>query len=171
MQPAGGSCTSKEGLRTMSFAEAVTYRDAQPVTLVWIDAREAVIVTWADDEAHVQRVAGALPPHERSIGHIRIDPAVRHGGGLRQDKLDHRRAHREHQYLEAVAGHIPAEGPVEVIGSGELRLHLARLLREGRPNRAGPVTTEAARPLTEAQLIARVRELAGHPAPRQVPQL
>jgi hypothetical protein len=142
-----------------------------PVSLVWIDARRAVIATWRAGAPHIDTVAADIPPRDRSVGHVRQDPAIRHGGGQRQDKLDHRRADREREFLEAVTARIPATGRVDVIGSGEMHVHLARRLREAPGATASPreVTTEPAKPMTDAQVVARLRELAGHPAPRQKP--
>ena len=155
----------------MSSTTPALSNDEPPVILVWIDARRAVIATWQAGAPHVDTVAAEIPPRERSVGHVRQDPAIRHGGGQRQDKLDHRRHEQEREFLEAVTARIPATGRVDVIGSGEMRLHLARRLREAHGAAAllRVVTTEAAKPMTEAQIVARLRELAGHPAPRQKP--
>ena len=140
----------------------------QPLTLVWIDAREAVLAAWDRGAVRLEHVVGALPPRERSTGHVRLDPAIRHGGGQRQDKLEHRRHEREEHYLEAVAARVPPDGPVEIVGPGELRLHLARRLQASRGGVTRTVATEPAGPLTEAQLVARLRSAVGHPARRQL---
>jgi len=155
----------------MSSTTPANSNDEPLVNLIWVDARKAVIATWRGGAPHVDTVAADIPPRDRSVGHVRQDPAIRHGGGQRQDKLDHRRADREREFLDAVTARIPAAGRVDVIGSGEMRLHLARRLREAPGATASPreVTTEAAKPMTEAQVVARLRELAGHPAPRQKP--
>ena len=50
-------------------------------TLVWIDAREAVIVRIRGKRARIQHVELDVPAHHRATGHVRHDPAVRHGGG------------------------------------------------------------------------------------------
>lgn len=150
----------------MASAAFGSRQQVLPVTLVWIDARSAIVATWEHGEAHTERVSGDVPPHERSVGHVRIDPTVRHGGGQRQDKLDHRRNDHERAYLDDVAGHLPTSGPIEIIGPGPLRLRLVHRLQS--PSDGSPLTTAPSGPLTEAQLLARLRELAGQPAPRQL---
>jgi len=152
----------------MSSADSSHRSDEQPLTLIWIDARKAVLAAWDRGAVRLEHVIGALPPQERSVGHVRLDPAVRHGGGQRQDKLEHRRYEREQHYLEAVVARVPAVGAVEILGPGELRLHLARRLRRSRAGATRSIATEPAGPLTEAQLIARLRALVGHPARRQL---
>lgn len=139
-----------------------------PVTLVWIDARQAVVARWERGSVQVERIAGELPPHDRTVGHTRRNPLIRHGGGQPQTRLDHRRQEAEHAYLEAVTAHVAGDGAVEVIGSGPMRHHLARRLRaQARPGVPRPVHTAPADQLTEAQIVARLRELAGHPPARQ----
>ena len=50
-------------------------------TLVWIDAREAVIIRMQGDRARIERVELEVPPHHRANGRVRHDPAICHGGG------------------------------------------------------------------------------------------
>lgn len=139
-----------------------------PVTLIWIDARQAVVARWGEGAARLDRVAGDLPPHERSLGHVKHNPLIRQGGGQLQTRLDHRRHEAEHAYIDAVLVHVPDEGYVEVIGPGPMRHHLvSRLLRRERPGAARVVRTQAADQMTDAQVAARLRELAGHPPARR----
>lgn len=132
-------------------------------TLVWIDSEEAIIVRW-DDRATVERVRSQVEGRHRSSGRVRIDPSVRHGGGRASpDALE--RARREHlrAFIEDVAAHVPLADDVMVVGPGVVRERLERDLRaddrkHGRPRR---VHSAAAERLTEQELVARVRTLAG----------
>src|SRR3989304_857719 len=56
----------------------------------------------------------------------------------------------------------------EIVGQGPVHERLADLVAEqdARHGRSREVTARPAKVLTEAQLIARVREIAGDPAPR-----
>jgi hypothetical protein len=54
-------------------------------TLVWIDAREAVIARWQGGESHLERLHSDVPAHHRSTGHVTYDPAVGHGGVAPKD--------------------------------------------------------------------------------------
>lgn len=138
------------------------------MTLVWIDSQEALIVRW-DGQARIDRVRSEVPPHHHSTGHLRIDPAVRHGGGgavetgIERDRQEHLRV-----FLHQVADRIPPEEDVRIVGPGPVRDHLRRLVREDdrRHHRTRSVGSGRAAPLTERQLVARVRALAGEPANR-----
>jgi hypothetical protein len=114
------------------------------------------------------------PPHERSAGHVRHDPAVRHGGGLPQAKLETHRLEHLRQGIAKVAATLPDDEDVLIIGPGTVRERLAAEVHETdrkRPPRvpSREVRTEAARRLTEAQLGERLRELVGEPPPRVLP--
>jgi hypothetical protein len=130
-------------------------------TLVWIDSEEAIIVRWAD-RATVERVRSEVPGKHRSAGHVRFDPSVRHGGG-EADAAE--RARREHlrAFLEEVAGHVPDTDDVTVVGPGLVRERLERNLRadDRRHGRRRHVHSAAAERLSEQELVAHVRELAG----------
>ncbi len=152
----------------VSLATAPGSGVGSPVTLVWIDARQAVIAHWVRDTVEIERIPGDLPPRDRSVGRMRHNPLIRQGGGQPQTRLDHRRQEAEHAYLDAVLSRVPTGGAVEVIGPGPIRHHLVRRLRD-RPHAgtAGEVRTRPADQMTEAQIAARLRELAGHPPARQ----
>jgi hypothetical protein len=137
-------------------------------TLVWIDSEEAIIVRWAD-RATVERIRSDVPGRHRSSGHVRIDPTVRHGGGgASAEALE--RARRDHlrSFIEDVASHVPECDDVTVVGPGLVRARLERNLRaddrhHGRHRR---VHSAAAERLSEQELVAHVRELAGDPPRR-----
>lgn len=141
-------------------------------TLIWIDSEEAIIVRWAD-RATVERIRSDVPGRHRSTGHVRVDPAVRHGGGgPSAAALD--RARREHlrAFLEDVLRHVPEDDDVTVVGPGLVRERLERSLRadDRRHSRRRHVRSAAADRLSEQTLVARVRELAGDaPRRRRVP--
>lgn len=136
-------------------------------TLVWIDSEEAIIVRWAD-RATVERIRSDVPGRHRSTGHHRFDPLVRHGGGA-PDAAE--RARRDHlrAFLDDVAGHVPETDDVTVVGPGMVRERLERSLRadDRKHGRRRHVHSAAAERLSEQELVAHVRQLAGD-APRRV---
>jgi hypothetical protein len=131
-----------------------------PWSLIWIDADETIIVGWQAGGPRLDRIVSSVPAHRRSTGHIRFDPRVRHGGGAGQAKIEaHRREHLR-RYLRDVAARLPIHD-LEIIGPGTVREHLASLLRrqDRRAGRHRQVTCRPSMPLSEPQLVARLREL------------
>ena len=137
-------------------------------TLVWIDSEEAIIVRWAD-RATVERIRSDVPGRHRSTPHVRVDPSIRHGGGGASADLAER-VRREHlrAFLEAVAEHVPETDDVTVVGPGLVRERLERNLRadDRHHGRRRQVHSAAADRLSEQELVAHVRALAGD-APRR----
>jgi len=136
----------------------------RPSALVWIDAREAIIVRWQDDRARLERVESEVPAHHRATGHVRHDPAVRHGGGGSPQTAGepHRLEHLE-RFVAEIASRVGADEELLILGPGTVREHLERHILEsdGRHGRHRDMTCEASRPYTDRQLIARLRHFAG----------
>ena len=137
---------------------------------VWVDGTRAVVVRWVG-HAIVDHVEDDVPSRHRSTGHIRHDPAVRHGGGgivaeqVERDRMRHRAAH-----LRRVAALVPVTGPVLVLGPGSARLELEHAVAaaDRRCRRDRSVWSEASGRLTDRELIARLRASIGASADRRV---
>ena len=73
-------------------------------------------------------------------------------------------------FLETVAGRVPPGDDVRIVGPGDVRLRLGRLIREQdrQASRKRQIDTRAAGPLTERELVAHVRHLAGDRPPAPV---
>jgi hypothetical protein len=140
--------------------------------LVWIDARAARIVRWQDGLRETVLLSD-VPVHRRSTGHVRHDPSIRHGGGggVPQTADEPHRLEHVRRFVESVAAVVPPDEHVEILGPGTMRQRLATFLREAdtRHGRVRTVRTAAAQRMTDPELGARARELAGEPARRQRP--
>ena len=139
-------------------------------TLVWVDSRRAVVVRWIDGEAVTARLESAVPAPRRAPGHVRHDPMVRHGGGGEpQTAGDPHRNEHLRRFIDAVADRLEGGGPVTLLGPGTVHEHLEKELRERdlRTGRAREVTAEASRPMTDRQLVARLRHSVDADPPRR----
>ncbi len=136
----------------------------RPSTLVWIDAREAVIVRWRGGVARLERVESDVPAHRRATGHVRHDPSVRHGGGGSPQSAGepHRLEHLE-RFVDDIASRLAPDDDLLMIGPGTVHARLARQVAasDGRHGRHRDIACEASPPLTDRQLIARLRRFAG----------
>jgi hypothetical protein len=137
--------------------------DTQDCTLVWIDTREAVIVRWQGGAAAIERHHSDVPPHHKGTGHVRYDPAVQHGGGAPHDTGEQRRLEHLARFVETIANLVPPDDELVILGPGTVRDRLEQRIRETdrHASRTRGVTCQAAGRLTDRQLMARVRRLAG----------
>ena len=150
--------------------EAVETPAPRPATLVWIDERLAVIARWRDGAARLERVESEVPNRHRSTGHVRHDPAVRHGGGgAPQTAGEPHRLEHLARFLDAVAARLPEDEDVVFLGPGTVRDHLrTRVLdADAEHRRTRAVTSQASARLTDRQLVARLRRLSGAEPPRR----
>jgi hypothetical protein len=137
---------------------------ARSSTLVWIDAREAVIASSDGKRVRIDRVESDVPAHHRSTGHVRHDPSVRHGGGGSPQTAGE--AHRlEHlkQFVVDVANRLPSGDALLILGAGTVHERLAQHLSESdvRHGRGRDIVCEASLRLTDRQLTGRLRRFAG----------
>ncbi len=135
-------------------------------TVVWIDREEAILARW-NGEARVERIRAGISERREPVGHV---SATRHGvGGAAEDLIERDRAEHLKRFLGEVAGRISPEDDLEIVGPGTVREHLESLVRtdDRRHGRNRSVNSKAAGHLSERQLVARVRELAGHPPRRR----
>lgn len=150
--------------------EAVAASAPATGTVVWVDGTSAVVVRWAGRPV-VDRMSADVPSHHRWTGHIRHDPAVRHGGGgvvgdqLERDRLRHRADH-----LHRVAALVPDTGDVLLLGPGSARLELERAIgsSDRLHHRHRPLRSEPSGRMTERELVARLRESVGRAPVRRV---
>jgi hypothetical protein len=135
-------------------------------TLVWIDSEEALIVRWTD-RATVERVRSDVPGRHRADGSLPVDPALRHDGGA-ADAFERARREDLRRFVDQVACRVPDADDVLVVGPGVLRGRLERVIRadDRHHNRQRLVHSAAAERLSEQELVAHVRAIAGDPPPR-----
>jgi hypothetical protein len=139
--------------------------------LVWIDAREAVIVRWVEGLASVERLASDVPAHRRSTGHVRHDPMTCRGGGASQTAGEARRLEHLDRFVEEVADRLAGDEDIVLVGPGTVYERLEARLREidAQGRRSRPISVRRAARLTERQLVAQLREhLGASPRRRRV---
>jgi hypothetical protein len=148
----------------------VTAEVGRAGALVWIDAREAVIVRWVDGASSVERLESDVPAHRRSTGHVRHDPMTRHGGGgSSQTAGEPRRLEHLDRFVDDVAERLAGDEDIVLVGHGTVHERLDARLREidAQGRRVRPISVRPADRLTERQLIAKLREHLGVGARRR----
>jgi hypothetical protein len=137
----------------------------RPSTLIWIDARNAIIARWQDDHVGLVRAESEVPARRRATGHVRHDPSVRHGGGGGSPQNAGEPQRQEHlkRFLTDVEHRVAPGDDLLILGSGTVHERLRRQISksDAHHGRHRRITCEAAAPLTERQLIARLRGFAG----------
>lgn len=132
-------------------------------TGIWISAESAMVLRWSPELTVRHRIDSTVPGRHRSTG---TPPTEKHPAGE-----GHRDEHMRTFFVK-VAQALPVEDDVLLVGDGEVVEHFAAQVRSddishGRRRR---IEVEKAGPLTERQLLARIRGFAGSPARRHLPR-
>lgn len=136
--------------------------DDRPLSLVWIDSRTATIVRWVDDRAVIERLVSDVPVHHRGGEHVRHDPTIRPGGGGGSAATSDEPRRLEHlaRFFRDVTDRLP-DGDLELIGPGTVHEQLATAVRAADRAGARRISVAPSAPLTDRQLVARLRRLSG----------
>jgi hypothetical protein len=130
---------------------------------VWISADSATVLRWSPELTVRHRIDSRVPGRHRSTGR---PPTEKHPASE-----GYRDEHMRTFFLQVTRA-LPIEDDVLLVGDGEVVEHFAEQVRadddsHGRKRR---IEVEKGGPLTERQLLARVRTFAGSPAKRHLPR-
>ena len=132
-------------------------------TGVWISADSATVLRWSPGLTVRHRIDSRVPGRHRSTGR---PPTEKHPAseGYRDEQM--------RTFFVQVTQALPIEDDLLLVGDGEVVEHFAEQVRadddsHGRERR---IEVEKGGPLTERQLLARVRTFAGSPAKRHLPR-
>ncbi len=132
-------------------------------TGVWISANSATVLRWSPELTVRHRIDSTVPGRHRSTGR---PPTEKHPAGE-----GHRDEHMRTFFVQ-VALVLPVDDDLLLVGDGEVVEHFAEQVRmdDDSQGRKRQILVEKGGPLTEPQLLARIRTFAGLPAKRRVPR-
>jgi hypothetical protein len=132
-------------------------------TGVWMTADSAMIVRWSAELTVRHRIDSTVAGRHRATGRPPTEE--------RQGDEGHRDEHMR-TFFDQVAHAMPVEDDLLLVGDGEVVEHFADRVRtddESR-GRGRRIQVEKGGPITERQLLARIRTFAGSPAKRRLPR-
>ena len=132
-------------------------------TGVWISANSATVLRWSPELTVRHRIDSTVPGRHRSTGR---PPTETHPSGE-----GHRDEHMRTFFVQ-VAQALPVDDDLLLVGDGEVVEHFAEQVRseEDSRGRTRRIEVEKSEPLTERQLLARIRTFARSPAKRTLPR-
>ena len=132
-------------------------------TGVWISANSATVLRWSPEFTARHRIDSTVPGRHRSTGR---PPTEEHPGGE-----GHRDEHMR-VFFDHVSRAVAVDDDLLLVGDGEVVGHLADDIRADDANhgRERRIQVEKSGPITEPQLLARLRTFAGSPAKRHRPR-
>ena len=131
-------------------------------TGVWISADSATMFRWSPEDSVRHRIDSTVPGRHRSTGR---PPTEDHPSG-EGHRDEHMRA-----FFDQVTHTLPVDDDLLLVGDGEVVEHFADHIRSDDANhgRQRRIQVEKSGPITDRQLLARIRTFAGSPARRTLP--
>ena len=116
---------------------------------IWIDHKKAVIVSASADGLTTKTVESDVGAHPRYAGQ-------QDGGG--EKKYEERHRQSLEQFYDGVINRLGTPEGLLIFGPGEAKLELKERLGRSRAPSQPVVEIESADKLTDAQIVAKVRE-------------
>ena len=137
--------------------------NAPRATGIWISAESATTLRWSPELTVRHRIDSTIPSRHRSTGR---PPTEDHPGG-EGHRDEHMRAFFDH-----VARVLPADDDLLLVGDGEVVEHFADRIRadDADHRRVRRIEVEKSGPITQRQLLVRIRAFAGASAKRSLPR-
>ena len=132
-------------------------------TGVWISASSATILRWGPEGVTLrERIDSLVPGRHRSTGRPPTEerPA---GEGHRDERM--------RAFFAQISTAVPPDDDLLLVGDGEVVEHFAHQIQAHDRSRSAArrIEVEKSGPMTEPQLLARIRAFAGLPARRTLP--
>ena len=130
-------------------------------TGIWISANSATVLQWSPQGSLLHRIVSTVPARHRSTGR---PPTEAHPAG------EGRRDEHMRTFFDEVARVLPGEDELLLVGDGEVVEHFAEYERalDAHRGQSRRIVVEKSAPLTDRQLLSRLRTFAGSP-PRRTP--
>ena len=132
---------------------------------VWIDHRQAVIVSVSGTEPIVTRIESGAEKHVRSSSGSRQAGSGESHPGTPEDVIDRKFDNHLKAYYEEVAGSLKDAEAILVMGPGEARTEFQKQIKSTELL-AKIVGSEKCDKMTDPQIVARVREFFASAAKR-----
>ena len=144
--------------------KAVTYSG------VWIDHREAIVVSISEKGESVTKIASNAESHHRLSGGARSRTPYGPQDVASEDRIEHRHMQQLHRFYGKVKNAICRADAIFIFGPGEAKWEFRKELKEPRALFSRIVGTEPADKLTDEQMVAKVRAFFGSHASRWMPR-
>ena len=132
-------------------------------TGLWIDHKEAILVSLDGEKNVVQRVESGAERHHKPSGGWKSGGTSVAQSVSNEHVDEERRKHQYHAFYQQVIGLLRDSDTIVVFGPGEAKIELAKEIGKDGEMHTKEVAVEACDRLTENQLIAKVKTFFSSP--------
>lgn len=124
---------------------------------IWIDHKEAILVSIEDGQTTVERIESHAESHFRPSGGWKAGGTCVAQSVSREQKADQRRKHQFHSFYQMVIKKAGEASKIFIFGPGEAKLELAKEVEKIKGKHGRIAAVEASDRLTENQIVAKVK--------------
>ena len=124
---------------------------------LWIDHRQAIIVTLSDGTESVERIEADFEKRKNYTSDVQSPSESSSRMDLAEDKYERHTAEMLNHYYEAVATYLRDATDILIMGPGPAKLEFQKHLEKQKLG-AAIIGVEAADNLSDAQIAAKVRQ-------------
>jgi len=128
-------------------------------TGLWIDHKEAVVVSIEGDQTFVQHVESGAESHLKPSGGWKSGGTSVAQAVYNEHTADERRKHQYHDFYQQVISLLDDSASIALFGPGEAKIELAKEIKKSGELHNKVTAVENCDRLTEKQLIAKVKTL------------
>ncbi|TLU87422.1 MAG: hypothetical protein FDX21_00865 [Chlorobium sp.] len=128
-------------------------------TGLWIDHKEAILVSIEGDQTFVEHIASGAESHLKPSGGWKAGGTLVAQAVSHEHTADERRKHQYHAFYQNVIGRLHHSESIALFGPGEAKIELAKEIARVSDLHSKVAVVEICDRLTENQLIAKVKAL------------
>jgi len=141
----------------------------QKHTGIWIDHREAVIVTIDGEALSVEHLRSGVESHYRASGGWKAGGSVVAQSVAREQRAENRQGQQLDRFFGNVVERVCEADCIVVFGPGEAKGQLAKAIKEHKALAERLRAVEPADKMSENQFVAKVRAFYGMQEKRLLP--
>jgi hypothetical protein len=124
---------------------------------IWIDHKEAILVSIGGGQTRVERIESHAESHFRPSGGWKAAGTSVAQSVSKEQKADERRKHQFHNFYQMVIKKTGKADNIFIFGPGEAKLELAKEIEKIKDQHDRVAAVEASDRLTENQIVAKVK--------------
>jgi hypothetical protein len=126
-------------------------------TGLWIDHKEAILVSIEGEKASVQHIESGAERHHKPSGGWKSGGTSVAQTVSNEHVDEERRKHQYHSFYQKVIELLSDSASLAIFGPGEAKIELAKEIEKSNDIHKKVTTVESCDRLTENQLIAKVK--------------
>jgi hypothetical protein len=124
---------------------------------IWIDHKEAILVSIEDGQTKVDRIESHADSHFRPSGGWKAGSTSVAQSVSKEQKADQRRKQQFHSFYQMIIKKADVAGKIFIFGPGEAKLELAKEFEKIKGKHAKIAAVQVSNKLTENQIVAKVK--------------